>query len=188
MCVLTENWYSRYLGGADFEFGVLKFRPQNAFLGEFGPKKSKLSILSEKWHLRYVEDADSYSNISFLNFQTLTHFWANWHTEYLEDTDFYSDISFLNFQSFIHFWANLGRKSQSCSFCLKIGTYTHIHAHTHKHLLLVALIFLSQLKVKTEAINKRIFLIKISFLVLKLSLKSKNCCFNQTLKQDQGCT
>ena len=45
----------------------------------------------------------------------------NWHTWYLEDADSYSDISFLNFQPKIHFWANLGQKGQSCLFCLKIG-------------------------------------------------------------------
>ena len=38
------------------------------FLGKFRPKKSKLSALSENWYTWYLEDADSYSNISFLNF------------------------------------------------------------------------------------------------------------------------
>ena len=48
----------------------LKFRPQNPFLGKFGSKNSKLSILSENWYTWYLKDADSYSNISFLNFKS----------------------------------------------------------------------------------------------------------------------
>ena len=46
-----------------------KFWPQNPFLGKFGPKKSKLSVLFENWHTEYFKDADSYSEISFLKFQ-----------------------------------------------------------------------------------------------------------------------
>ena len=49
---------------------LLKFRPENPFLGKFGPKKSNLSFLLENWHKWYVEDADSYFDISFLNFKT----------------------------------------------------------------------------------------------------------------------
>ena len=69
---LTENWHTRYLGGADSEprLRFLKFVLQNPFLGKFGPKKLKLSVLSENWHTWYLEDADSFSNISFLNFKT----------------------------------------------------------------------------------------------------------------------
>ena len=48
----------------------LKFWPQNSFLGKFGPKNSKLSILSENWYTWYLKDADSYSNISFLNLKS----------------------------------------------------------------------------------------------------------------------
>ena len=39
------------------------------FLEKFGPKNSKLFILTESWHTWYIEDADSYSNNSFLNCQ-----------------------------------------------------------------------------------------------------------------------
>ena len=46
------------------------FDPKNPFLGKFGPKNSKLSILSENWYTWYLKDADSYSNISFLNFKS----------------------------------------------------------------------------------------------------------------------
>ena len=33
------------------------------------------------------------------------------------------DLEFWNFNPKIHFWANFGQKSQSCLFCLKIGTH-----------------------------------------------------------------
>ena len=67
---------------------------QKSFLGKFGSKKSNLSVLPENW--------------------------CAW---YLEDADFYFNISFLNFQPKIHFWANSGQKSLSCPFYLTIWTY-----------------------------------------------------------------
>ena len=33
------------------------------------------------------------------------------------------DLDFWNSDPEIHFWANLGPKTQSCSFCMKIGTH-----------------------------------------------------------------
>ena len=45
----------------------------SSFLNEFGPKKSNLFILPENWHTWHLEDADSYSKISFLNFKTQIH-------------------------------------------------------------------------------------------------------------------
>ena len=46
------------------------FNPKS-FLGKFGPKISKLSVLPENGHTEYgAEDADSYSDINFLNFQS----------------------------------------------------------------------------------------------------------------------
>ena len=39
------------------------------FWANFGPKKSKLSVLPKNLHAWYLEDADSYSDISFLNLQ-----------------------------------------------------------------------------------------------------------------------
>ena len=60
------------LGDANSKSGLifLKFQPQSSFLGKFGPKKLDLSVLLEnrlKWCLK---DADSYSEINFLNFKT----------------------------------------------------------------------------------------------------------------------
>ena len=59
---------------------------------KFGPKKARLFVLSKSWH-----------------------------TWYLEDADFYFNIYFLNFKLKLHFWLNLGQKGQICPFCLKIG-------------------------------------------------------------------
>ena len=40
------------------------------FLGKFEPKKSNLYILPGNWHTEFLEDVDSFSDISFLKFQT----------------------------------------------------------------------------------------------------------------------
>ena len=44
LSVVLENRSTRYIGGADSEFGlkISKFRPQNPFLGKFGSKKSNV--------------------------------------------------------------------------------------------------------------------------------------------------
>ena len=68
--------------------------PDLDFFGKFGPKKSKLSVLTENWHTWYLGSANSESGLGFLKFQPK-----------------------------INFWANLGWKNQSCLFFLKIGTY-----------------------------------------------------------------
>ena len=47
----------------------------------------------------------------------------NWHTWYIGGVNSESRLWFLKFLPQIHFWANLGPKSQSCLFCLKIGTH-----------------------------------------------------------------
>ena len=46
-----------------------QFPTLNPFLDKFGPKNSKLFILTKNWHTWYIEDADSYSDNSFLNCQ-----------------------------------------------------------------------------------------------------------------------
>ena len=51
-------------------WNFLKFPPQNPFLGKFGAKISKVSVLYENWYTWYLKDADSYSNITFLNFKS----------------------------------------------------------------------------------------------------------------------
>ena len=46
-----------------------QFPTLNPFLDKFGLKNSKFLVLTENWHTWYIEDADSYSNNSFLNRQ-----------------------------------------------------------------------------------------------------------------------
>ena len=76
-------------------------------------KKSNLFAFPENWHTWHLDDADSYSNISFLNFPTLNPFLCkfgpkksklfllseNWYTCFLEVADSCSNISFLNFKT-----------------------------------------------------------------------------------------
>ena len=86
-------------------------RKKNPFFGKFRLKNTKLYFLAENWHLWYLKDADSYSNISLLNFlpqnqflgkfalkklklSVLSESWLIW---YLEDVGSYSKISFLVF-------------------------------------------------------------------------------------------
>ena len=71
-----------------------QFPTLNPFLDKFGPKNSKLFILSKSWHTWYIEDADSYSDNSFFELPTLNPFLGkfglkksklfvlpeNWHT------------------------------------------------------------------------------------------------------------
>ena len=52
-----------------FQHYFSQFPTLNSFLDKFGPKNSKLCILTENWHTWYIEDADSYSVNSFLNCQ-----------------------------------------------------------------------------------------------------------------------
>ena len=96
-----------------FQHQFSEFPAQNPFFGQIWAKTSKFSVLPENCHSWYLEDPDSYSDISFSEFQNLNPFLCkfrpknskfsifaeNWDIEYLEDADSYSDISFLNFQT-----------------------------------------------------------------------------------------
>ena len=89
-----------------------------------GGKNSKLSILTENWLTWHLECADSeFRNFDILNFE----------------------IEFLTQKSI--FWANLGQKSQSCSFCLKIGT----HGVSRMLILIPTLIFWNCDKIHFQA-------------------------------------
>ena len=57
---------------------------------------SKLSVLPENWHTKYLKDANSYSKKSQ---SCLFYMKTGTHTQYLEDADSYFDISFLKFQT-----------------------------------------------------------------------------------------
>ena len=96
MSILTDNWHIWYFGGADSEARLkfLKFRPQNLFLGKFGPKNSKFPFCLKI-------GAHSISRMLISN----------------------PDLDFWNFDPNIHFWVNLDPKTRSCLFCLKIGTH-----------------------------------------------------------------
>ena len=52
-----------------FQYLFSEFQTENQFLSKFGIKKSNLFIFPENWRTWYFEDADSYSEISFLNFK-----------------------------------------------------------------------------------------------------------------------
>ena len=73
---------------------MLKFAQKWILGSKIWKSNSKLSVLSKNWYKWYLKDAGSYSNICFMNFHLL-----------------------------IPFWANLDQKSQSCSFCLKVGIH-----------------------------------------------------------------
>ena len=115
----------------------MTLRPQNLFFGKIGPKKSKLSVLSENWCSQYLRDVGSESKRRFLKFQPQYPFLGKFgpkkskmfalskrlHTWYLEGADFYFNICFLNFELKIHFWPSLRQKSQICPFVLKSVTF-----------------------------------------------------------------
>ena len=98
-------------------------------MGKFGPKKTKLFILSQNWHTWYLRNPDSYSNISFLKFRPQNSFLGKfgtkklklsvlskiWHTWDLEDADFFFSISFLNFQPKNYFFGKFGPKQSKLS-------------------------------------------------------------------------
>ena len=109
----SENWYAQHLKmlipNPDVDF--VKFWPQNPFLGKFGPKKSRMSVLFENWDIWYLKHADSYPNISFLNFKSefpfgkfgpkkskLSVLTENWYTWYLGSADSESGLRFLKFR------------------------------------------------------------------------------------------
>ena len=58
-------------------FIFLNLWPQNSILGKFGLKKSKMSVLLEIWHTRYLGRADSKFGVRFLKFWPKIHFWTS---------------------------------------------------------------------------------------------------------------
>ena len=112
-------------------FRFLKFRPQNSFLENLGPKSQRcpfcLRIGTHAISRMLILIATLVFWIS--NFKLLFgQIWAkivkvvlckSFHAPYLENADSYCNICFLNFELKIHFWPN---SSQTCPFCLKIGT------------------------------------------------------------------
>ena len=65
---LAENWHTECLTMLILIPTLLfSVSNPNLILDKFGPKKLKLFILTENCHTWYIEDADSYSDTSFLN-------------------------------------------------------------------------------------------------------------------------
>ena len=61
-----------------FQNSFSEFPTLNSFLGKFGPKKSKLSSLAEKWHIECLDIVNSYSDIIFLSFDPKSFFGQIW--------------------------------------------------------------------------------------------------------------
>ena len=129
MSILNENWHTWCVRGGNSKSGIrcLKFRPQNPFfLANLGRKRqSCLAHMASRgcwilfWHyFSKFSTLNPFMGNFVLKKSKLSVLLENWHTKYLQDGDSYFGISFLNFQPLIHFWVNLGRKSQSCPFCL----------------------------------------------------------------------
>ena len=80
-----------------------------SFLGKFGSKKTKLSVLTKNWCTWYLGSAYFESKLRFLKFPPQNPFWgkfglkklrlsvfpANWIALHLDDADSYSNIVFL---------------------------------------------------------------------------------------------
>ena len=81
-------------------------------MGKFGPKESKLYVLTQNWYTWNLGSADSDSGLRFLKFRPLNPFLGkfgpkksklsvfpeNWYALHLDDADPYFNISFLNFR------------------------------------------------------------------------------------------
>ena len=134
LSILTENWHTWYIGGFDSEsrLRLLKFRPQNLFLGKFRPKSQSclfcLNIGTHGISRMLILISTLVSNPNFLYGQV----WAkkvkvvrfkwklarmvSWKYRFVNP-----DLDFRNSDPKIHFWANLDWKTQSCPVWLKIG-------------------------------------------------------------------
>ena len=102
-----------------------EFPTINLFLGKFGLKKSKLSILLQNWHTWYLADVDSESRLRFLKFLPQHSFLGkfglkeskffvspeNWYLWYLGRVDSKSGVIFLKFRPQNPFWESLVQES-----------------------------------------------------------------------------
>ena len=104
----------------------LKFRPQNPFLGKFGPKNSKLCVAPENYHTWYLGGTDSEFGLTFLKFWYQNSFLGrfgqknlklfvlpeSWHG-ILEELIPYPELDFRNSGTRIHFFSKFGPKKHS---------------------------------------------------------------------------
>ena len=115
-----------------FQHYFCKFEILISFLGKFGQKKSKLSVLTKNWHTWYLGIADSESRFRFLKFWPKIHFWENlgWKSQscpFSLKIGIHGILMMLILIPTLVFWIsdpNLDQKSQSCPVRLKIGTQT----------------------------------------------------------------
>ena len=132
-------------------------------MSKFGPKNSKLPRLTENRHTDYLDDVDSYSNITFLSFQPKILFWTNLgrkiqklfiltenrHRWYIENADSYSDNRFLNCQPYMYFWGKF-RLKRSKLFVLPEIWHTRSCTHNiSKMLILVSILVFLNFKRKS---------------------------------------
>ena len=68
---MTENWHTWYLGGVDSKSGLkfLDSDPKINFWANLAEKVKKCRFSLKTGTQGILEDADFYSDISFLNFQ-----------------------------------------------------------------------------------------------------------------------
>ena len=110
---------------------VLWISNPKSIFGQIWEEEVKVARFARKLaHTEDLEDVDSYSDITCLNFQPYIHFLGNfelknsklfnfnenWHIWYLEDADSCYNISFLNFQIYTHFWVKFGPGSGIACF------------------------------------------------------------------------
>ena len=91
-----------------FRHYFFQFPTLNPFLSKFGPKKSKLFVLPENWHLEYLKDVDSYS-----------------------DTSFGANLVWKSQSCLLCLKIGTHTYSPHKHTCTHTHTHTHTHAHTH---------------------------------------------------------
>ena len=89
------------------------------FLGKFGSKNSKLFVLPKHLHKEYLEDADSYSDISFPNFQPEFLFLGKFGLVYF--------WKFRNFKIFKNHEGDLSQKLHEPKMCLLVNHTITLH-------------------------------------------------------------
>ena len=131
MSILAENWHTWYIGDAHSKsrFRFLKFRPQNSFWANLGPKIQicpfSLKIGAHRISRMLIPNPDLdylkfWSHNLFLgkfgpknlNLSVLS---ENWYSYYFKDTDSESRLRFLKFWSQNPFFDKFGPKNSKLS-------------------------------------------------------------------------
>ena len=138
LSILTENWYTWHGGGADSKsrHRFLKLRPQNSFWANLGRKSqsclfylkigtngiSRILILIPTL-VFWISNPKSIFGQIWAKKVKVVYF--DWKLAHRVSRRFWFLFRhyFSQFPSLNPFLANLGRKIQSCPFCLKIGKH-----------------------------------------------------------------